>query len=283
MSEKNRNPIVKPFLKWAGGKRQLMAEIKNHLPKQYKKYYEVFIGAGALLFEIQPNKAVINDTNKQLINCYQVIRDYPEELIKDLQNHQNQADYFYQIRAIDRHSQDYQNLSPIQQASRIIYLNKTCYNGLFRVNSQGQFNVPFGAYKNPEIVNESVIRAVSQYLKNNHIEIKNADFAQALTTAKKDDFIYLDPPYDPVSDTAAFTGYDIKGFNKDEQIRLKKTVDSLHKKGCLILLSNSYTDFIRELYDEPYYQHIKISAMRAINSKGDKRGKVDEILIKNYH
>lgn len=282
MSNKNTNPIVKPFLKWAGGKRQLMSEIKNNMPKKYKKYYEVFIGGGALLFELQPSQAVINDTNQQLINCYKVIRDHPEELIEDLRTHKNEEDYFYKIRGIDRHSKDYENLSLIQQASRIIYLNKTCYNGLFRVNSQGQFNVPFGSYKNPNIVNEPVIIAVSKYLKEKKIDIRNDDFEKALETAKKDDFIYLDPPYDPVSDTASFTGYDVNGFSKDEQVRLKKVVDSLHKKGCKILLSNSYTDFIKELYSESCYQQIPVFATRAINSKGNKRGKVDEILIKNY-
>ena len=276
------NPIVKPFLKWAGGKRQLMPEIRKNMPEKYNKYYEVFIGGGALLFELQPSQAVINDSNKQLINCYKVIRDHPEELIAHLQTHKNEAHYFYDIRQIDRNSKDYAKLSQVEQASRIIYLNKTCYNGLFRVNSQGQFNVPFGSYKNPDIVNESVIRAVSKYLNEKKINILNGDFADALSTAKKGDFIYLDPPYDPVSDTASFTGYDVNGFNRDEQKRLKQVVDLLHQKGCKILLSNSYTDFICELYNESYYRKVEISALRSINSKGHKRGKINEILIKNY-
>ena len=276
------NPIVKPFLKWAGGKRQLLGEITKNMPEKYNNYYEVFIGGGALLFHLQPKKAVINDSNKELINCYKVIRDDPEELIEDLKTHKNEAEYFYNIRKLDRHKKKYNKLSDIQRASRIIYLNKTCFNGLFRVNSQGQFNVPFGKYKNPDIVNEVVIKEVSKYLNNNEIIIKNQDFEDALNTAQKDDFIYLDPPYDPVSNTASFTSYDMKGFGKKEQEKLKNAVDSLHKKGCKILLSNSYTEFIRNLYNDKYYNQIIISATRSINSKGNKRGKIEEILIKNY-
>lgn len=276
------NSMVKPFVKWAGGKRQLMSEIKKNMPKKYQKYYEVFVGGGAVLFDLQPNQAVINDSNQQLINCYRVIRDDPEKLIADLQTHRNESHYFYEMRKIDRHPQVYDQLSAIQKASRIIYLNKTCYNGLFRVNSCGQFNVPFGRYKNPDIVNESVIRAVSEYLNQHHVEILNQDFEMALDRAEKGDFIYLDPPYDPVSNTASFTGYDVNGFSREEQKRLKGVIDSLHHRGCQVLLSNSYTDFIDELYNESFYWKIRISAFRMINSQGHKRGKVDEILIKNY-
>ncbi|ACK66740.1 DNA adenine methylase [Rippkaea orientalis PCC 8801] len=276
------NPIIKPFLKWAGGKRQLIPEITQNMPKTYNNYYEVFIGGGALFFSLQPSQAVINDSNRELINCYQVIRDHPDALIEDLKKHQNNEDYFYQIRGLDRNKKKYNQLSDVEKASRIIYLNKTCYNGLFRVNSQGQFNVPFGRYKNPDILNEAVIKAVSNYLKKNQINILNGDFATALSSAKKGDFVYLDPPYDPISDTASFTGYDINGFNQQEQKRLKQVVDELHDRGCKILLSNSYTDFICELYNDDYYKQVKISAIRAINSQGNKRGKVDEILVKNY-
>ncbi|HAC62104.1 MAG TPA: DNA methyltransferase [Cyanothece sp. UBA12306] len=274
--------IVKPFLKWAGGKRQLMPEIRKNMPKNYNIYYEVFIGGGALLFNLQPSQAVINDSNKELINCYEVIRDNPEELIENLKEYKNNKTHFYRIRELDRNPQEYSKLSHVEKASRIIYLNKTCYNGLFRVNSQGQFNVPFGKYKKPDIVNETVIKAVSKYLKENEIKILNGDFARALNYAEKGDFIYLDPPYDPVSDTASFTGYDVNGFNKQEQKRLKEIVDKLHQKGAKILLSNSCTDFICDLYNNEYYRQIKISAIRSINSQGNKRGKIDEILIKNY-
>lgn len=276
------SPIVKPFLKWAGGKRQLLPEIRQNMPKKYNKYYEVFVGGGALLFDLQPKEAVINDSNGELINCYQVIRNHPHELIEALKQHKNDKDYFYKIRELDRHIKEYAKLSNIDKASRIIYLNKTCYNGLFRVNSRRQFNVPYGRYKRPDIVNEAVIRAVSKYLNENNIEILNTDFSEALSTAKKGDFIYLDPPYDPISETASFTSYDVNGFDRKEQKRLKDWVDILHDKGCKILLSNSYTQFIDELYDNQYYNKQKISAIRAINSKANKRGKINEILIKNY-
>ncbi len=281
-----KNPVVKPFLKWAGGKRQLLPELTKYInEKSLKKctYYEPFIGGGALLFELQPTRAVISDKNKELINCYEVVRDSLDDLIEELRKHQenNNADYFYQIRDLDR-SPEYKNLSKAEKAARIIYLNKTCYNGLFRVNSQGQFNVPFGRYKKPNILDEAVLKAVSKYLNKPQIKILNVDFAEAVKNAKKGDFIYFDPPYDPVSDTASFTGYDVNGFNRDEQKRLKEVFDKLTGKGCRLILSNSQTDFIMDLYQD-YRDKIKIvRAARSINSKGLKRGKVDEILVLNF-
>ncbi|HIK07577.1 MAG TPA: DNA adenine methylase [Trichormus sp. M33_DOE_039] len=276
------NKLVKPFLKWAGGKRQLVPLILgNYLPKNYSHqvYYEPFVGGGAILFSLQPKKAVINDSNSELINCYKVIRDSVDDLIENLKSHKNNEDYYYAIRDWDR-AKSFQNRTPIERASRIIFLNKTCYNGLFRVNSQGQFNVPFGKYKNPNILDVAVLKAVSKYLKENEITILNLDFQDALKDSKKGDFIYLDPPYDPISETASFTGYDVNGFNKNEQIRLKETFDNLNIRGCKVLLSNAYTDFIRDLYKD--YKQAKVSAIRAINSNAKKRGKVDEILVKNY-
>ncbi len=281
-----KNPVVKPFLKWAGGKRQLLPELTKYInEKSLKKctYYEPFIGGGALLFELQPTRAVISDKNQELINCYEVVRDSLDDLIEELRKHQenNNADYFYQIRDLDR-SPEYKNLSKAEKAARIIYLNKTCYNGLFRVNSQGQFNVPFGRYKKPNILDEAVLKAVSKYLNKPQIKILNVDFAEAVKNAKKGDFIYFDPPYDPVSDTASFTGYDVNGFNRDEQKRLKEVFDKLTGKGCRLILSNSQTDFIMDLYQD-YRDKIKIvRAARSINSKGLKRGKVDEILVLNF-
>jgi DNA adenine methylase len=273
------NKLVKPFLKWAGGKRQLLAKIKEYMPEKYNRYYEPFVGGGALLFSLQPRIAVINDSNSELINCYQVIKDAVDELIEDLKNHKNEAEYYYSIRDWDRNS-DYQNKTKVQRASRIIYLNKTCYNGLFRVNSQGQFNVPFGRYKKPNFLEDGVLGAINKYLNNNKITILNSDFAESIKDSKKGDFIYFDPPYDPISETASFTGYDINKFNKNEQIRLKKTVDELSSKGCLVLLSNAATDFIQDLYKD--YKVVKVSATRAINSQADKRGKIDEVLVMNY-
>lgn len=181
---------------------------------------------------------------------------------------------------MDRDKNRFSKLSDVEKASRLIYLNKTCFNGLFRVNSQGQFNVPFGRYKNPNIVNEFVLRAVSHYLNNNEVKILNGDFADAVSSAKKGDFVYFDSPYDPVSETASFTGYTLGGFNKDEQIRLRDLFVDLDKRGCKVLLSNSATDFIKDLYKD---YHIEIvSATRNINSIATKRGKIDEVLVMNY-
>ena len=280
-----KNKLIKPFLKWAGGKRQLVPEILNcHIPKDWKPksrtYFEPFIGGGAVLFALQPTKATISDSNKELINCYEVVKDHVDELIEDLKQHENEESYYYKIRDWDRDN-NCQGKSDVQRASRIIFLNKTCFNGLFRVNSSGQFNVPFGRYKNPNILDDAVLRAVSKYLNNNQINIVNGDFQSVVIEAQKGDFIYFDPPYDPVSNTASFTGYDVNGFTRKEQERLKETADELSRKGCYILISNSYTQFIRELYRDGYISS-KISAIRAINSDGSKRGRVDEILIKNY-
>jgi len=274
-----KNKLSQPFLKWAGGKRQLLPEIRKHIPKKYNTYYEPFVGAGAVLFDLQPKKAVINDVNVELVNVYNVIKNNVEELIEDLKKHENDKDYFYAIRDLDR-KPEYNELSPIEKASRLIFLNKTCFNGLFRVNSQGQFNVPFGKYKNPKIVNDIVLKAVHNYMNSNDVTIKNEDFETVVENAKKGDFIYLDPPYDPVSDTSSFTGYSLNGFNKDDQIRLRDTFAELDKRGCKVLLSNSSTDFINDIYSD---FHIEIvSATRSINSVASKRGKIEEVLVINY-
>lgn len=278
-TEMAKNTFVQPFLKWAGGKRQLLDEIRKYVPKGYNTYYEPFVGGGAVLFSLQPERAVINDINAELIRTYRVIRDDVDTLLEHLAKHQNDKEYFYELRALDR-TEQFEALSPAERASRLIYLNKTCYNGLFRVNRQGQFNVPFGDYKNPNIVNEPVLRAVHQYLVENEIEILNTDFVEAVATAKEGDFVYIDPPYDPISSTSSFTGYSLDGFGRDEQIRLKQTVDSLTNRGCKVLLSNSATDFIKDLYKD--YQIVIVTANRAINSNASRRGKIDEVLVMNY-
>jgi DNA adenine methylase len=280
-----KNPLVKPFLKWAGGKRQLLPEILKYLPKNIGKttYFEPFLGGGALLFELQPKQAIVNDSNRELINCYRVIKDNVEELIEVLKVHKakNSKEYFDYLRERDRLKQ-YNKFSDIQKAARIIYLNKTCYNGLFRVNSKGQFNVPFGSYKNPNILDEAVLRGVNDYLNQKSVTFLNRDFAEAVKDAKKGDFVYFDPPYDPVSNTASFTGYDINGFNQNEQRRLKQVVDELTEKGCNVMLSNSATDFILDLYKDHKYTIETVSATRSINSNALKRGKINEVLVLNY-
>ena len=276
----NRNKLVKPFLKWVGGKRQLLDKIKGRLPVKYTNYYEPFVGGAALLFSLQPQRAVINDRNTDLIRVYRVVRDQPEELIENLQRHKNEADYFYNIRALDRKPQ-FDNLSDVEKAGRVVYLNKTCFNSLYRVNNAGEFNAPFGGYKNPNIVNTTTIRVVSNYLNKAKIEILNHDFEVVLKNIRgSSTFVYLDPPYDPVSKSANFTGYNQGGFGKDEQVRLRDLCDRLNRRGVKFLLSNSATDFIKDLYQNYTIETIK--AVRAINSDGAKRGGVNELLIYNY-
>jgi DNA adenine methylase len=273
------DPLLQPFLKWAGGKRQILPVIRNYVPKQFNTYYEPFIGAGAVLFNIQPSVAIINDTNVELINCYQVIQHSLDELIADLSKHHNDEDYYYATRDLDR-TVGYKDLSPVQKASRIIFLNKTCFNGLFRVNSKGHFNVPYGRNQNSKILNENVLLAVHNYLKSNQITILNTDFETVTNKAKKGDFIYFDPPYDPISTTSSFTSYDLNGFNKEDQNRLKKVYAKLVKRGCYVLLSNSATDFILDLYKE--FTIVRVAANRNINSVASGRGKIDEVLVMNY-
>ncbi|MCB9148097.1 MAG: DNA adenine methylase [Caldilineaceae bacterium] len=275
-----KNKLVAPFVKWVGGKRQLLTEIEQYLPRQFTTYYEPFVGGGALLFHLQPGKAVINDNNDELINLYLVIKNDPDELIQDLKNHVNDEDYYYEIRGLDRDKCIYNKLSMVQRASRIIFLNKTCYNGLFRVNSSGEFNSPFGRYKNPNIVNEITIRAVSNYLRKNDVCILKTDYEKSLAKIRKGSFVYFDPPYDPVSNSANFTGYTKSGFDRNEQERLKRLCDKLNDAGVKFLLSNSSTEFIRQLYKD--YDISIVKANRAVNSKASGRGKIAEVLVRNY-
>lgn len=256
--------MIKPFLKWAGGKRQLINVIREHLPEKYQNYYEPFVGGGALLFHLQPKKAIVGDINAELINCYQVLKNSHSELIKDLSKHVNDKDYFYQVRSWDREeSYVYRNL--IEKASRIIFLNKTCFNGLYRVNLNGQFNTPFGRYKNPFIVDIETLNDVSEYLNKSSLEILNLDFQDCLKGATENDFVYLDPPYDVISNTANFTAYNQKGFNKSEHKRLKLTVDRLTAIGCKVLVSNACTEFITELYRD--YQQIEVKPKEQLIAK----------------
>lgn len=275
-----KNVLVMPVVKWVGGKRQLIEELKSFLPAKINSYCEPFIGGGALLFELQPSKAYVNDINHELIQMYEVIRDDVEELIKELRKHPNIAEHFYEVRDWDRDKNDYGDMGIVKKAARIIYLNKTCYNGLFRVNSSGEFNTPFGYYKNPNIVNESVLRAVSLYFNNANIQFICKDYGEILKKIGKSTFVYLDPPYDPVSDTSSFTGYSKSGFNRNEQIRLKEHCDFLNSKGIKFMLSNSGTDFIKELYSG--YDIKIVKAKRSINSRGDGRGQVEEVVVRNY-
>ena len=271
------NKLVAPFLKWVGGKRQLMPSIVDHLPENIKdyKYIEPFIGGGAVFFNLQPKNAVINDYNEELINVYQVIKDNLDDLIIDLKKHKNEAEYFYSIRSLDRNG-EFKKLSAVKRASRLIFLNKTCFNGLYRVNNAGEFNSPFGRYKNPNIVNEPTLKAVNKFLNNNNVEINSGDYSEILKQTDKKCFVYLDPPYHPISESSNFTGYVQGGWNMYDQIDLKTACDELHKKGVKFLLSNSSADFIKDLYKD--YKITIVKANRAINSNGADRGEVDEVL-----
>jgi len=280
-----KNKLVKPFLKWAGGKRQLVDEISQYIPR-YKTYYEPFVGAGAILFSQQPHRAVINDLNTQLCITYRAIRDNVEELIEILKIHSEQnallgSEHYYKVREMDR-NRDFNNLKDVEKAARLIYLNKTCYNGLYRVNQQGLFNTPYGSYNNPSICEESVLRAICKYFNSNDVTITNEDFAIATESAKKGDFVYFDPPYDSPNSTN-FTGYQANGFDHQEQTRLMETMSELTEKGVKCLLSNSATEFIENLYsDDKMFVIEYVEATRMINSDASRRGKVKEVLIRNW-
>ncbi len=269
--------IPKPFLKWAGGKRQLLKVLAQNLPKEYNTYYEPFVGGGALFFYLLPDNAMLFDNNPILMNVYQVIQRSVDELIQLLQEHRNEKEYFYSIRKMDRNGQ-FQTLSPIEKASRTIFLNKTCFNGLYRVNSRGEFNVPFGRYKNPNYCDIPNLEAVHKALQN--ISLQVGSFEKVLDFAEKGDFVYFDPPYVPLSKTANFTSYTKEDFAMEDQQRLVEVFNELDQRGCKVLLSNSYSDFVLDKFQQ--YEIIPVDAKRAINSDASKRGYIKEALIRNY-
>ena len=232
------------------------------------------------MFHLQPNIAYVNDINTELICVYTAIKDNINELIEELKTYKNESDFFYSIRDWDRDREKYNSLSVVKRAARILYLNKTCYNGLYRVNNAGEFNSPFGNYRNPNIVNEPVLRAVNAYFNKAKVYFSCLDYVEILENIRKGTFVYLDPPYDPVSETSSFTGYSKGGFSKEDQIRLRKCCDDLDKRGIKFMLSNSATSFIKEQYAA--YNIVLVQAKRAINSVGSKRGDVDEVVVRNY-
>lgn len=276
----SKNLLLSPILKWVGGKRQLLSEIIPLIDESCDNYVEPFIGGGAVLFRLQPKKAIINDYNTELINVYRTVRDDLDGLVALLKEHEkyNSSDYYYEVRALDR-TPDFDKMSNLEKAARIIYLNKTCYNGLYRVNSLGQFNSPYGRYKNPNIVNEVVLRAISKYLNRNEISIRSGDYKDVLNDIEKNSFVYLDPPYMPISSSSSFTGYTEGGFGYDKQVELKEECDKLNSKGVHFLQSNSDCEEIRELYKD--YRIKVVKAKRAINSDAKKRGQINEVLIYN--
>ena len=270
--------MADPILKWAGGKRKLIPDILRLFPRDYRNrvYHEPFVGGGAVFFKIKPAKGSINDVNPRLINFYKVVRDKPEELISLAKTYNHDEEEFYQRR--NQFNQP--GLSDVEDASLLLYLNKTAYNGLYRVNSKGGFNVPFGSYKNPKIVPENRIRLASKIL--DATDILCTDFTYILDVSQEGDLCYFDPPYLPVSETADFTSYSKDGFSYKDQIRLRDTCVELDEKGILFVLSNSYVPSLVEKYTEiENFKLHTVKASRAINSVASKRGLVDEILVTN--
>jgi len=274
----------KPFVKWAGGKRQLIPILNENLPKSFGTYYEPFIGGGALLFHIlterNAQKCSISDLNSDLVLTYTTIRDKIDGLISSLKNHEKnyQKDsktYYYSVRESNPRSE-------IEKTSRLLFMNRTCFNGLYRVNSKGKFNVPLGRYTNPNIVNEDNLRSVSAILNTSKIAIKCRDFESVLRDAKKGDLVYFDPPYQPVSDTANFTSYTNKSFTYDDLNRLAELCLKLDSKGCKVLLSNSDSKEVAEMFSHKSWKINRIQANRSINSNSKKRTGHFELLIKNY-
>ncbi len=274
----------KPFVKWVGGKRQLMQDLENNFPKQFATYHEPFLGGGAVMFNLLTKKPQlscnVSDFNSDLILAYVTIRDKLGKLIESLENHsknyhKDSAEYYYQVRKQEPKQQ-------IEKVSRLLFLNKTCFNGLYRVNKKGQFNVPLGRYTNPNIVNKENLTAVSKILQSKKIKISCRDFEAVLDDAKKGDLVYFDPPYQPVSSTANFTSYTHRDFTEDDLERLANLGDKLHSKGCYVLLSNSNSKTVKDFFSKKHWKISSINVNRAINSNAQKRTGHKEIIIKNY-
>lgn len=266
---------AEPFLKWAGGKRRLLPELLKRIPDQdaVDVYYEPFLGGGALFFATDFRKAVLGDINEELINAYRAVRDSVEELIEVLNEHIHDRDYYYKIRSIDP-----AGLSPVERAGRTVFLNRTCFNGLYRVNSRGLFNVPFGAYKNPVICNERNLRAASRKLKK--AELICGDFRKVAKQAGCGDFVYFDPPYARMQGARSFVDYSAAGFGPDDQERLAHFFRELCWRGARCLLSNADALSVQKLYAG--FARDSVLAPRSINSDGGNRGCVSELLISNY-
>lgn len=272
---------LQPFTKWTGGKRQLLSVIKSLMPDQYNNYFEPFVGGGALFFDLAPKKAYINDFNSELINCYQQIKKNPQILIELLAKHQenNSKEYYLDLRSADRDGR-IDKMTDVERAARIMYMLRVDFNGLYRVNSKNQFNVPYGRYKNPKIVDGELLLSISKYLNDNDIHILNKDFEEAVEDVRVGDFVYFDPPYIPLSETSAFTSYTHEGFSYEDQVRLRDTFMKLDEKGAYVMLSNSSSPIVEELYKD-FYIH-KVEATRTNGAKSSSRGKISEIIVTNY-
>ena len=275
-------PLVLPlFLKWAGGKMQLIEQFSDLFPHNFRNYYEPFVGSGAVFFyvksKLKPNKVLLSDTNEELINCFVVVRDKPSELVEVLLSHRKKhsKEHYYAVRSIES-----DRLDSVNRAARLIYLNKTCFNGLYRVNSKGQFNVPFGDYYNPSVFNKSTLFQASQLLQDVHLQVMT--FEKVLDFTGKEDFVYFDPPYIPLSKTSSFTRYSKSDFSMNEQKQLSEVFRTLDSRGCFVMLCNSDHALTRELYRDYENNFVIVRAKRMINSVGSKRGAIDELIVTSY-
>ena len=291
---------ARPILKWAGGKGQLLDRLQPLLPQKFNRYIEPFAGGGALFFRLvnlgligrnprlRKAPALLNDFNAELMTVYQVVRDHPGELVDELERHQAHVadmDYYYFIRGLDREADFAQQPAPVR-AARTIFLNKTGYNGLYRVNQSGYFNVPFGRHRNPTVLDRAALKAAHQALQC--VELMSSDFAQPLRFARRGDFVYLDPPYQPLSHTANFTAYTTRGFAWEEQERLADWIGRLAARGCYVLINNADTPEIRQLYRSVFddrglpFQMQSFETARFINRQPDARGGGHELTVWNY-
>jgi DNA adenine methylase len=283
MAKAGTKKKAKPFLKWVGGKRQMLSQYEEHFPTNFNNYFEPFVGGGAVFFYLLPEKAYLNDVNKDLMNAFEKVRDDLGQLTTILQDleedylsedEDGRKEFYYNMR--NRYN-ELQN-GDIERTALLFFLNKTCFNGMYRVNNSGEFNVPHGRYKNPTILDKENLEAVSAILRNT--QLSSVDFEKAVEDAGKEDFVYLDPPYDPLDDTSDFTEYSEDGFDVNDQKRLSYLFEELDERGCYVMLSNSATDFIKRLYRDFRIEPMK--ANRYINSDGSSRGEIDELLILNY-
>lgn len=283
MSPRNELIKARPFLKWVGGKAQLLSQFEEYYPKDFNNYFEPFLGGGAVFFDLSPVTAHLNDVNTTLIAAYKNLKNKPNEIVRILKrldaqykkgNAEEQSALFYRVR------EKFNNLpiSEIEKTAYLIFLNKTCFNGMYRENSSGGFNSPFGKYKKPPILDQENLFEVSKILKK--VKLTALPFEKSLKNAIKNDFIYFDPPYYPLSKTSNFTSYHKDSFTESDQLKLRNIFLDLDKRGCFVMLSNSCTGFIKDIY-EGFRQEI-VLANRSINCKASGRGKIKELLIMNY-
>ncbi len=279
-------PSIYPFVKWAGGKTQLLHHLYTLAPAKFERYFEPFLGGGAFFFYLLSKRnnrfiSFVSDINSELINSYEMVRTNTEKLIRLLKEHEaryleSPSEYYYQLRDLHR------SRNNIERAARFIALNRTCYNGLYRVNNKGSFNVPWGKYKDPVICDSKNLRNLSIVLKQSRVNIGVRDYKELLKNTREGDFIYLDPPYRPTSSTAYFTGYTRAGFTDEDQRDLADIFEELNERKCMVMLTNSNTRLIKEMYNKRAKDIKEVDTIRAINCMGSGRAGHKELIIRNY-